>query len=210
MAGPCGTPLAMSGRHEEDRDKTNPGAADPAHRSRHRTTPGPRQVGPRRPTPTAIAISERVDKLDDRVSEVQLGLATLAANTKARIRESRRAFRSCQPAFRRRRRAIRRRRQATQRRRPKHRHNPRPTRGSRELVHDEADRPDRRSGAARAGGRGGGRSRAAAACPWRPSPSLLSRCAAARSGGTASRASGSGCRQGTARRRCQARPRSRT
>ena len=43
-------------------------------------------IGPaagRPPTEPKPSISERVDRLDTRVSEVQLGLATLAANTKA-------------------------------------------------------------------------------------------------------------------------------
>jgi tetrahydromethanopterin S-methyltransferase subunit G len=43
-------------------------------------------IGPaarRPPTEPKPSLSERVDKLDTRVSEVQLGLATLAVNTKA-------------------------------------------------------------------------------------------------------------------------------
>jgi len=45
-------------------------------------------IGPaagRPPNEPKPSISERVDKLDDRVSEVQLGLATLAADTKAQF-----------------------------------------------------------------------------------------------------------------------------
>jgi tetrahydromethanopterin S-methyltransferase subunit G len=47
-------------------------------------------IGPaagRPPTEPKPSISERVDKLDDRVSEVQLGLATLAADTKAQFQK---------------------------------------------------------------------------------------------------------------------------
>ena len=51
-------------------------------------------IGPaagRPPTEPKPSISERVDKLDTRVSEVQLGLATLAVDTKAQFQKSRRA-----------------------------------------------------------------------------------------------------------------------
>ena len=166
-----------------------------------------------------VALDTKVDKLDTRVSEVQLGLATLAANTKARFAEGQRAFRELSTSVsegRRAvpddRRAVRQRRQAIRRRRPKHRDNPRSAGGSREAWSTtKLTGPDRRSGS-RAGRQAAaaGADPAAAACPWRLNPSLLSRCAAARSGGTAWRASGSGCRQGTARRRCQSRRRSRT
>jgi hypothetical protein len=47
-------------------------------------------IGPaagRPPTEPKPSISERVDKLDDRVSEVQLGLATLAADTRAQFQK---------------------------------------------------------------------------------------------------------------------------
>ena len=42
---------------------------------------GPADRGPG--TGTKVPLSNRIDKLDERVSDVQLGLATLAANTKA-------------------------------------------------------------------------------------------------------------------------------
>ena len=51
---------------------------------------GPASLKP--PAGTKPPLSERIDRLDNRVSEVQLGLATLAANTKAEFDKVGRRF----------------------------------------------------------------------------------------------------------------------
>jgi tetrahydromethanopterin S-methyltransferase subunit G len=59
-------------------------------------------IGPaagRPPTEPKPSISERVDKLDDRVSEVQLGLATLAVDTKAQFQKVDERFQTIDARF---------------------------------------------------------------------------------------------------------------
>ena len=117
------------------------------------------------------SLDKKVDKLDTRVSEVQLGLATLAADTKAQFQKVDERFQTIDARF-----------DAVDVQFKKVNRNIAAARvelvDHMERIHSELT--GRIVDLETPGTEGGGEDPAAAACPWRPNPSLPSRCAAAR------------------------------